>query len=789
MNAGVTKTDFIYFQNEVLKDIKNLEVKFNEKTKDLANSINSNKTDSDSNFKKFELLFEEVMEKINFSTENSKLGSQLQTFQKKLEDLSINSRVKINSLEREINNIVIKYDKIFINNLVVPGLIGTSCPYPTLGNFIDNANKKINDLIIEKKKHGLDMKAFKEKLENLISVFNNRVNSMDEKFKEYCNLCFTNYDNKSNDRYKAIEDKIDSLRMENVKHSSELIQKTNELKLDWDKMQSIKEEIYDKFNLELSKFNKHNNDLIKIFENQKQEFSLIKSRFTELSGFIKDVRFRNNLINMGNANNTNNNNSNNNKNIHPQSDKNLKTFDNLSPFQKKVKFTAMSKRINFKVKQKLNESSKSIKAISKLDNNQIPKARHSPAKTEINDSILSSIEVEKNKDNKEQIINKPIIHLENAKSSVKEYFNSNKNSTGQKENKMRPFHSSLKDVNQYYIEGRLKKEIKTNNSDIKKESDEEIPGEDERIRSIINKKNSIQSAKTKEIEKKESTISDIDKEKLSPKILPKLTESQKIKKNKKSKFNKNIKTSPGKKKKFEQYKSHNFINEQKININKAESIEQNNLKQVLTLKIKKDDDNDKPFKTMTRNNSQKQEEEKSSNKSSFSDNSKEKITIKNDKNKFLFLTNPNLKEVAKNNNMNTIESNNPINIIFDEEDNNLDFNLLDKKITNTNKRLTELYSNTDKKMNKIIHYVKNVFEHLSGIFYFKNLHNKKFNFDNSPPTLKTSDYDFTFPLKQKNKILLKQRNSLFTPQNLKKHDTYKSLVNKIEPYLIKKFKE
>ena len=88
---------------------------------------------------------------------------------------------------------------------------------------------------------------------------------------------------------------------------------------------------------------------------------------------------------------------------------------------------------------------------------------------------------------------------------------------------MRPFHSSLKDVSQYYIEGRLKKEIKTNNSDIKKESDEDIPGEDEKIRSIINKKNSIQSAKMKEIEKKGSTISDIDKEKLSPKILPKLT--------------------------------------------------------------------------------------------------------------------------------------------------------------------------------------------------------------------------------------------------------------------------
>ena len=35
MNTGVTKTDFIYFQNEILKDIKNLELKFNEKTDEM----------------------------------------------------------------------------------------------------------------------------------------------------------------------------------------------------------------------------------------------------------------------------------------------------------------------------------------------------------------------------------------------------------------------------------------------------------------------------------------------------------------------------------------------------------------------------------------------------------------------------------------------------------------------------------------------------------------------------------------------------------------------------------
>ena len=44
MNVGVTKSDFIYFQNEILKDMKDLELKFNEKTEEMIKLFNSNKT-------------------------------------------------------------------------------------------------------------------------------------------------------------------------------------------------------------------------------------------------------------------------------------------------------------------------------------------------------------------------------------------------------------------------------------------------------------------------------------------------------------------------------------------------------------------------------------------------------------------------------------------------------------------------------------------------------------------------------------------------------------------------
>ena len=273
MNTGVTKTDFIYFQNDILKDLKNLEVAFNEKTEKIIKAVENNKSYADSNFTKYSLLISELSDKLGESEENSQVSNQLKTFQKKLEDLSINSRIKTNTLEKEINNMTVKYDKIFINNLVVPGLIGSSCPFPTLSSFVENVNKKINELVVEKKKQGMDLKTYKEKLESLIGMFNNRVNNSEEKFKEYCNLCFNNFDKNSNDRFNALEERMGSLRMENVKYSSELIERSNELKTDWDKIMNIKTEIYDKLNSELEKYAAYNNNLLKIFESQKSEFA------------------------------------------------------------------------------------------------------------------------------------------------------------------------------------------------------------------------------------------------------------------------------------------------------------------------------------------------------------------------------------------------------------------------------------------------------------------------------------------------------------------------------------
>jgi hypothetical protein len=836
MNTGVTKTDFIYFQNEILKDIKNLELKFNEKTDEMLKSISTNKANEDSHIKKLYDLFGEISEKISFSEEYDKINNKITAIQKKLEDLTINSRIKSNALEKEINNMTIKYDKIFISNLIVPGLIGNSCPYQSLGNFIESANKKINDLTIEKKKQGMDLKSYKDKLESLIGQFNTRINNVEEQFKEYCNTCFANYDKNSNDRFNYMEDKMNNLRMENVKYSSELIERSNELKMDWDKIQDIRKEIYDKLDVELSKFTKLNHDLLRTFESQKSEFTLIKRRFTELSDFIKDVRFRNNITTYNNNNNNKvtNNNANNHTNSNTNNN-NTNSFAQLSNFQKKVKFNKMSKRINFKLKQKLDDDSfKSNKELHKYGDFQEKRENsihYSPAKTEFNfkdnddnDDLYSNISdikkeekeekefniklidnnKEKEKENKKNyIIDKPL-DMGKVGSTLKNYFNSNKGYKGkiQKSHKLLPVNPEINIKNaaeQNNSDKNNNLEKKKNKSVINKESDNEFSGEEEKIKSIINLKNKNKSAKIKDTKKENTTTqSDLEEAKFSSKNLNSIKESPN--KSKKNKLNKSIKIA----KTNDKHKVSSFVNSPKISVNTAvENNNDKNNKNLLTLNPTQDNkdqnnNNNEPSRTLTKNNSPLKIDTINSDKSDFSNNfkeSEEKKIIKA-KAKFSFITTTNnIKESSKNDMNKTIESNNPINyknINIADERMNLDFALLNKKIINTNNRLTELYMNSDIKINKIYQYVKKVFDHFSGIFYFKEIYNQKFSFDFSPKSILTNtDFTSTLPATRNNKtkIKLKENNKFFSPKNLKKQETYKLIMDKIEPYLIKKFKE
>ena len=180
-----------------------------------------------------------------------KIDEQLSSFKKKVDDALITNKAKITALEKDINKITYKYEKIFLDNMSVPGVIGVTCPFQNLSSFIEYVNKKIKELLIEKTKQNTDMSSYKEILETIIESFNKQIKNFEKQFIDYYNNSFKEYEKHYNERNDLVEEKFQNMRIENGKYSFDLIQKTNELKIKWDSIQSIQDDIYRRFNEEL----------------------------------------------------------------------------------------------------------------------------------------------------------------------------------------------------------------------------------------------------------------------------------------------------------------------------------------------------------------------------------------------------------------------------------------------------------------------------------------------------------------------------------------------------------
>ena len=324
MNSNDTiKNDFKFFQNEVLRDVKNIESKLSDKIFQINGIISQQNIKIENKINeltsKIIMLSNQIQEKKN----NDNIDLILQPIKQKIEDNYSKLDIKINLLEKDYGNSCYKYDKAISNNLTIPGLIGSSCPYETLRPYLEYINIKITELLKAKDKQSFDSKRYKEKLETIINNNKTQFETAQKKINEYCKKGFKQCDDNCIERVNVIEKRIEALRLENGQFSYELKQKTDELKLEWEKLDNFEKDLNKRYDEELEKYKTIAENIAKKVDKDKNDYNLIKLRFTELSDFIKDVRFRRNIHNSVNA------------------------------FEERRQFKDMSNKIDFTKKQKI----------------------------------------------------------------------------------------------------------------------------------------------------------------------------------------------------------------------------------------------------------------------------------------------------------------------------------------------------------------------------------------------------------------------------------------------------
>ena len=221
---------------------------------------------------------------------------ELLLFQKKANDLLTTHEIKLSNNEKEINNVNVKFSKIVEKNLTIPAFIGEHCKYKNLREYLNNNIKEMGSLNLFKSKTEIDLKSYKEKIEQKLETFNLQLKDFENKNRVFSKNLKNEIDEKIENNLNLINKTIQDVRVDNIKAAKEL-------NLNSEKLKKQTEETFKfRFNLKES-FEKEINDLKSQFKivndtflDFKKEYKLIKIKFAELIEFIKDVRFRRNLV-------------------------------------------------------------------------------------------------------------------------------------------------------------------------------------------------------------------------------------------------------------------------------------------------------------------------------------------------------------------------------------------------------------------------------------------------------------------------------------------------------------
>ena len=322
---------------------------------------------------KFEENKKEYIDQINTITQNynSIISSQaslnnkidkisnFELFINKTNDQLITHEIRINNLSSDFIKSTQKYDKIYLDNLELPGYIGKFAKFKNCQAFFENIIREIEKFNQYKEKNNIDLKLYKEKIDTIIKschllVKNNNESQM-KYIKQLNEKCFK----ECKEMNELLGNRVCDLRIENAKYSIELVKKNEEMNKEWKKILEIKDNLLNVVNEKLNHFKTIFNTNVNTINCFKKEFEEFKIKINDVMNANKEIKNENvnNNINV----NLNNNSCNNYTGCY---------INNSLPLEKKIKNFPKKISKRSKTKNKYLEKKQFLKSISSFGTNK-----------------------------------------------------------------------------------------------------------------------------------------------------------------------------------------------------------------------------------------------------------------------------------------------------------------------------------------------------------------------------------------------------------------------------------
>ena len=270
--APVTLRDLMLFKEEVLKEMK----------------IYQNKIDISisNNYEKCSQLLEASNKKLyNYETDKALFMKQIEFIEEKNKFLSVidekNNEIKnqlmvtdlhLKTCQKDIDNATFKYDKVIIDHLLIPSMVGIGCKFPYLKEYINDIQGQINMANINIRKNENNLTANKINTEGQIRNLNTKVKNLEYESKQFTNEKAILLDKKFSEMFESLSNQLTTATTEYVKSKYELKDKVSEAKA----VASFLIEENRKINIKT----------ITEFEKIKKNFTKMKKTIVELSSLL-----------------------------------------------------------------------------------------------------------------------------------------------------------------------------------------------------------------------------------------------------------------------------------------------------------------------------------------------------------------------------------------------------------------------------------------------------------------------------------------------------------------------
>ena len=272
-----------------------LKKKFNEKYKDLEIEIREKLESYETRITTYENKIIELTKLINTDKTIRDKVDNLMEFKVKADDRMLTEKIRLDNFRNDLKSNVDRIDQILKDSVIYTGVIGGISKYKTFHDLIDYVLTQCSQNLTFREKSILDFKGYKTKLENTISSFNTQVNSILNTTSEHTKTCINNLEEKIKSIFSIYDDRLQDTRLENASYAVGLERATETLKKELEKLVIFRRDLYEKVENGILEVKNDNTRVVKLFTGYKKNFHIIQHKFTQLSDFIKDIRFRINL--------------------------------------------------------------------------------------------------------------------------------------------------------------------------------------------------------------------------------------------------------------------------------------------------------------------------------------------------------------------------------------------------------------------------------------------------------------------------------------------------------------